>query len=156
MTSVPPQRLLTDALITGSVASLASTAVLSACGHREGGDPYAPTNATSQWIWGKRSICADGASLRYTLPGFLIHHASSIFWAAVYAKWRMRHKVPQASVDLALGAAVAGLACLVDLRLTPERLRPGFEKKLSKGSLALVYGAFGLGLAGAARMFKRG
>ncbi|WP_187363432.1 hypothetical protein [Massilia frigida] len=36
-----------------------------------------------------------------------------------------------------------------------ERLRPGFEKRLSRPSLALVYGAFGLGLAAGALLLRR-
>ncbi|ESJ25561.1 hypothetical protein B551_0203050, partial [Cupriavidus sp. HPC(L)] len=44
------------------------------------------------------------------------------------------------------GLAVAAAACVVDLRLTPKRLTPGFERRLSPWSLALVYVAFGLAL----------
>jgi hypothetical protein len=35
----------------------------------------------------------------------------------------------------------------VDFQLTPERLTPGFEHRLSHRSLAAVYGAFAVGLA---------
>jgi hypothetical protein len=49
--------------------------------------------------------------------------------------------------SVAGGLAVAGVACLVDYKMTPERLQPGFEKRLSSKSLLLVYGVFGLSLA---------
>lgn len=39
------------------------------------------------------------------------------------------------------------MACFVDCKMTPERLRPGYEEHVSKRSLALVYGAFAVGLA---------
>jgi hypothetical protein len=42
---------------------------------------------------------------------------------------------------------VATLACVVDCTVTPPRLTPGYEKRLSRRSLALVYLAFGAGLA---------
>ncbi|MNT44739.1 hypothetical protein D3C72_1812800 [compost metagenome] len=41
---------------------------------------------------------------------------------------------------------MAGLACLVDLKCTPHRLTPGFERRLSPRMLTLVYLAFGLAL----------
>jgi len=46
-------------------------------------------------------------------------------------------------------ALVSTLANIVDFKLTPKRLMPGFERHLSRPSLAMVYTAFGLGLAGA-------
>jgi hypothetical protein len=58
---------------------------------------------------------------------------------------------PSARHVVGAAAAVATLANIVDYKLTPKRLTPGFEKHLSRGSLALVYTAFGLGLVGAAQ-----
>ena len=58
---------------------------------------------------------------------------------------------PSAHHVLGAAAAVATIANIVDYKLTPKRLTPGFEKHLSRGSLALVYTAFGLGLMGAAQ-----
>lgn len=47
-------------------------------------------------------------------------------------------------------ALIAAVANLADFKLTPKRFTPGFERHLSRSSLAVVYGAFGLGLAAAA------
>lgn len=47
---------------------------------------------------------------------------------------------------IATAAVVAAGACLVDLRCTPQRLTPGFERRLTPSSLFLAYTAFGLGL----------
>ncbi len=134
-------------MLSGSIASVASTIVLSLRGQQEEGTAYAPTNATSHWLWGQRAIRRNGPSARYTLVGYAIHHASSTLWAVIYEKWLGQQPVWRSPAPvLAGGTAVAALACFVDYRLTPKRLRPGFEQRLSKGSLVLVYGAFGLAL----------
>lgn len=142
------QEAIRDGTISGGVASLVSTAVLGRRGERENGTPYAPTNAISHWFWGDRAARHDEPSARYTALGYAIHHASSTLWAVLYEKWfgeAAEHgKIGRA---LAGGAAVAGLACFVDYKLTPQRLQPGFEKRLSTPSLFLVYAAFGAGLA---------
>jgi hypothetical protein len=98
------------ALISGSLASLASTAALVALAHVESRRPAAAVNAISHWLYGDESFRHDSPRLRYTLPGYVIHHPM----------------------------------------ITPRRLRPGFEHKLSVPSLAVVYAAFAGGLAFAA------
>ncbi|WP_136417506.1 hypothetical protein [Herbaspirillum sp. ST 5-3] len=137
-----------DGAISGSIASLVSTAVLGGRGQRDTGTPFAPTNAISHWIWGDGAAEHDEPSTRYTGIGYVIHHASSTLWAVIYEKWfgeaAERGEVGRA---VAGGAAVAGLACFVDYNLTPQRLQPGFEKRLSTPSMFLVYASFGMGLA---------
>ncbi len=56
---------------------------------------------------------------------------------------------------LAASAAASAVACFTDYQLTPRRLHPGYEKRLSTPSLALVYGAFALGLAAGAMATRR-
>ena len=137
-----------DGAVSGSVASVLSTAVLGAAGKVETDTPYAPTNAISHWFWGERAAHQDEPSARYTGLGYAIHHASATPWAIVYEKWfgemADRKEVVPA---LAAGAAVAGLACFVDYKLTPQRLQPGFEKRLSTSALFLMYATFGAALA---------
>jgi hypothetical protein len=137
-----------DALVSGTAASLASTLVLSLCAEREKGMPLAPTNATSRWIWGDRAAHQRGPSLRYTAVGYAIHHVSASFWALVYERvFAPRGRHAQTWPTVAAGMSVAAMACFGDYKLTPCRFQPGFEKHLSKTSLALSYGAFGLALA---------
>ena len=57
---------------------------------------------------------------------------------------------PGVASKLASAAAASAVACFVDYKLTPQRLHPGFDVRLSKRSLALVYGAFAIGLAAGA------
>jgi hypothetical protein len=140
-------KALRNSLYSGTIASLASTAALSLLGKGETGSPYAPNNAISHWFWGGRALRQDGASLRYTLTGYAIHHASSTLWAFVYERWLGQRGGRTKTAAAAGGAAVAALACFSDYNLTPPRFRPGFEKRLSTPSLALVYAAFGAGLA---------
>jgi hypothetical protein len=56
---------------------------------------------------------------------------------------------------LLAGLATAAIACAVDFQVARGRLQPGFDKQLSRKSLALVYVAFGVGLAFACRRRKR-
>lgn len=143
-------------LVSGATASLLSTAALAALGKATDGSAYGPTNATSHWLWGDKAARRDGPSLRYTLPGYLIHHASATFWAVLFERLMGRQldrKDPVATLQAA--TAASAVACFVDYQMTPERLKPGYEKRLSRPSLALVYGAFALGLAAGALLNRR-
>jgi hypothetical protein len=142
----------------GALASLLSAAVLAEASRRETGSPFACLNATSHWIWGGEAAGHQSFSLRYTVNGYLIHHAASCFWGVLYERGvgeQMDH-LP-ASAKVAAGLAAAGFACLVDYRVVPRRLSPGFELRLSRRSIAAGYLAFGLGiaLAGMARAERK-
>lgn len=142
------KRAARDATLSGSIASALSTVALVLCGRRETGRHAAATNATSHWIWGARATRMNRPSLRYTGIGYAIHHAASILWATFYERWFgrpcARHDLP---TIVAGSAAVATLAAFVDFELTPQRLTPGFEKRLSRPALFAVYSAFAAGLA---------
>jgi hypothetical protein len=146
-----------DALGSGTTAAVISTLALAMRGKAETGSPVAPINAISHWIWGDRSARRDAPSARYTLVGYLTHHAASIFWALFYERWFGKAKDRgDVATALAGGAAISALACFVDYELTPRRLRPGYEKRLSKPSLAVVYVTFGIGLAVGVLFNRRG
>jgi hypothetical protein len=140
----------------GAASSLASTAALALLGKGEAGSAFAPTNAISHWIWGGQAMRRDSASLRYTLPGYLIHHASATFWSVLFER-ACGEVLDRKKTALTIGVATtaSAVACLVDYRLTPRRLRPGYEQRLSRPALALVYGMFGLGLAAGAMLSRR-
>lgn len=139
---------LRDGALAGSLASLLSTAVLLAAGQRQDAQPTGPVNAISHWVWGDGALSKNGASLRHTALGYLIHHAASLFWSTLHA-WAFsgpRRSVRPAGA-LAQAAATAAVACFVDYRLTPHRLTPGFEHRLTRPQLTGVYACFALGLA---------
>lgn len=133
---------------SGSLASLASTAALALAGACDCRSVFAPVNAVSHWIWKDRAIRQGDASLRYTITGYAIHHAASVFWALLFEGLAIKRREPPEPMEvLRDAAAVSALAAVVDLRCTPERLTPGFQRRLQPAPLASVYVAFGLGLA---------
>lgn len=134
--------------LTGTVASATSALALAACSQGENRSPFSAVNAISHWLWGDKAAHKDQPSLRYTLLGYGIHHASSIFWGVLFERWFRRVLARRrAGAAVMAGTAMAAVACFVDYKMTPRRLHPGFEQRLSTGSLALVYAAFGAGLA---------
>ena len=136
-----------EGLVTGSLASVLSTAYLALAGQRRG-MPAAPTNAVSHWIFGDRSLRQEEPSVTYTVTGYLIHHASSVFWGVLHAKaWGGRPEAKKPVPAIAGAVAVAAVANVVDYQLTPRRLTPGFEHHLGKPEMAKVYACFALGLA---------
>lgn len=143
-------------MVSGTTASLVSTVALGALGKGENNSMFAPTNAISHWLWGDKAALQNQPTMRYTFIGYAIHHASATFWAVLFEKV-MGRRLDSKDVGLTLAAATAAsaVACFADYQLTPRRLHPGYEMRLSKPSLALVYGAFGLGLAAGALLCRR-
>jgi hypothetical protein len=143
-------------LLSGAAASALSTVALASLGKAGTGSAFAPTNAISHWIWGEKAARRDLPSMRYTALGYTIHHLSATFWAVLFERFmgeRLDRLGP--APTLAAATATSAIACFADYQLTPPRLRPGYEKRLSKPSLAVVYGAFAVGLAGGALMSRR-
>jgi len=143
-------------LVSGAASSVVSTAALALLGRGEAGSPYAPTNAVSHWIWGDEAAQHDGFSLKYTITGYVIHHLSATFWSVLFERLageKLDRK--DLRVTLAASAATSAIACFADYKLTPQRLHPGYEKRLSKKSLAGVYAAFAVGLALGAIAIRR-
>jgi hypothetical protein len=143
-------------LVSGAASSVVSTAALALLGRVEAGSAYAPTNAVSHWIWGDEAAEHDGFSLKYTITGYAIHHLSATFWSVLFEKLAgEKLDKNDLRVTLAVSAATSAFACLADYKLTPKRLNPGYEMRLSKKSLAGVYAAFAVGLALGAIALRR-
>lgn len=145
--------ILRAALISGSVASIATTAMLGACGALERRDPVSPSNGPSQWIWGRAAAYARGASLRHTGVGYLIHHATAVMWATLFE--RLRRDRPGAGATIAAAAATSALAYVVDYKVVPQRLQPGFDAHVSRPAVGLFYVAFAAALAAVAWSQRR-
>jgi hypothetical protein len=143
------KRAAKRALVSGTVSSLLSTAALYACGRNEQRAGAGPVGAPSQWLWGRQRAYRKRPSAAQTLAGYAVHHVAATGWSMLYEKW-CGDRPPSVAAGALKAAATAGLACYVDFRLTPLRLRPGYEVQLSKPSLSLVYAAFAMGLAIAA------
>jgi hypothetical protein len=139
------------ALVSGAVASVLSTISLAILGRSELDRTAAPVNGPSQWIWGRHAPFNNRFSWQYTVVGYAIHHIASVFWAILHEKHQEQWDSAGSSRALILPAVVSTAAAyVVDYYVVPKRLSPGFEQRLSKGALIIVYGTFALGLAGGA------
>lgn len=145
--------LLQRAIASGTLANVTSTVALVILGWLENRRPLTPLNGPSQWIWGRSASHRRKNDLRHTLVGFVIHTGCSYLWSLVDAS--LQSGKPRATHDALRSLGVAALANIVDYRLTPKRFQPGFQHHLSRRSLAVVYGAFALGLYLAARLRKQ-
>lgn len=139
---------LREGAVAGTVASVVSTALLAALGKRQAGSAVAPTNAVSHWLWGDESLHAQQPSLRHTLAGYITHHGACIFWATLYS-WLHGHREDAKTLPRAVagGIATSAAAYVVDYKVVPKRLTPGFEHRLSAGGMAATYAALAAGFA---------
>jgi hypothetical protein len=148
---------LREAAVSGTLASLFSSAALALAGSRQAPTPAAPTNATSQWLWGQReALAADRPDLRHTVAGYAIHHFAATFWAVLHA--RLLQDRPEAARPLpalAAAAATSTVAAVVDLKFTPERFTPGFQHRISTPALVATYACFAIGLAAGSLAVRR-
>jgi hypothetical protein len=153
------RQAIRDGLVSGSIAAAVSAAVLAVRGKRESNSPLGPMNAISHWIWGDEAAQHDAPTARYSLLGYAIHNSAAALWATIYEKWfghfAESHVVEHANARIekreiakaiAAGLAVSAAACFVDYKMTPHRLQPGYEMRLSKKSLLIVYAAFGISM----------
>lgn len=143
--------------MAGALAGLASTVVLAWRGRAENGSAIGTINAPSHWIWGEAALKENRPSWRHTGLGSLIHHGSAVMWGVLYSRFvRRRQPAPSPLHEMRDAAAATAVAAVVDLVLTPQRLTPGFERKLSVRGTVLVYSAFAIGLALGSRLALRG
>jgi len=135
--------LLIRTLVSGTAASLATTAALAVLARAEGRHPIQPVNSTSHWFLGDRAGRSRRLDLPHTLGGYATHHAASMFWAAIFEAVR-RHRPNSAPLGHAV--AISALAALVDYGVVPKRLTPGWEKVVTPRSIAIAYAVMALAL----------
>ncbi len=134
----------------GAAASILSAISLAVLGKRELNRSAAPVNGPSQWVWGRHAPFKNGLSLKYTVLGYAIHHAVSVFWAMFHEKLQERFKAKNCTAVIAPASAATATAYVVDFHVAPKRLSPGFQHGLTKRAMFIVYGSFAMGLAGVA------
>jgi hypothetical protein len=145
--SLAPPRAIDHALADGLLAGALSSAILLWRGRTDTRRAFAPINAISHWFWPRQAFHRNEASLKHTATGFALHYASSLLWSTVYG-WLRAHRFRPTPVNAVVdAAAVTVAAAVVDLAVVPERVTPGFEHRLSRPSLTLVYAGFAAGLA---------
>ena len=138
---------LVSALVSGTVAGLASAVALALLAQAEGKCALQPINATSHWLHGEQAAQCDELDATHTLIGFATHYASAVFWALPFEFWRARHHPASAGMLLRGACVTSAVAAAVDYGITPKRFTPGWELVLSKRSLLVTYGVLALGLA---------
>src|SRR5688572_21695507 len=79
-----PRRIAADAVVSGTAASLASAAALMAASASNEGSMAGGLNGPSQWLWGEDEAYTRRWTLRHSGSGYVIHNATSIFWAALH------------------------------------------------------------------------
>jgi hypothetical protein len=136
--------IIERALISGTAASLLSTAALAALARLEGKGVAQPTNSTSHVYWGNEAAAVTDPDLRHSVPGYFVHHASAVFWAMLFETITGDDcSTPKLARNAAAVMATAGL---LDYGLLPERLTPGFERVLSTRSTILAFAGLAAGL----------
>jgi len=141
------KRALCDSLVTGSAASVATTATIALCGARELKNAIAPINAVSHILWGDNAAQQDSTSVKYTLSGLALNAAACFSWTIIYEKLCGESAEENPSAALAGGALVSLLAYVVDYHVVPKRLTPGLEKRLSCKSLIAIYAVLALSMS---------
>jgi len=143
-------RIGLSALVTGTAASVVSTAALALLARGEGKSVFQPTNATSHWLHGDSAALHREPDAAHTLIGYATHHASALFWAVPFEAW-LTARPPRTTSELLRDAcAMSAIAAAIDYGVTPKRLTPGWELVLSKRSMVATFGAMALGLAAGA------
>ena len=150
-----PARILSRAIVSGSVASVTSTLALAAVALAEGKGAAQPLNATSHWLNGDGAAKISGADAGHTLVGLGTHCTATVFWALFFEAWLAARPTRNPAVVVGRAAAIAALAAAVDYTITPKRFTPGWELVLSKRAMALVYAAMAAGFAAAALAPRR-
>ena len=146
---------LSFALVSGTVASAASTVTLALLARSEGQGALQPVNSTSHWLNGEQAASFRGADLAHTVVGYATHHAATLFWAVLFERW-IRARRPVAPLPMLRDAvAMSAFAAAVDYGATPKRFTPGWEFVLSKRSMAVAYVAMAFGLAAGALSTQR-
>jgi len=144
------------AVVTAGIATAVTGALVAYLGKRETGSAAAPINATSHIAWGEESASRDGADVKHTAVGAILHAGAMLMWSLVQEFFAARlDKKHGVATDLLLGGATSAVAYVTDYMVVPKRLTPGFEMRLSKPSLAAIYIALAGSLAAGLILTKR-
>ena len=145
-----------DTVAAGTGAAALTTATILCLGHERDSSMWAPLNAVSHITYGDEAAAHSEFSSKYTYTGAALNTAAVFSWAAMHSgmmRVMPRQDLPSA---IAAGAAVAGVAYVVDYYVVPRRLTPGFEKRLSGRSLFWIFSSLAAGLAAGWAMNRTG
>jgi len=126
----------------GIVAAAATLGVLVGFGAAQGAW-LQPLNAVAHLVVGSRAFVMDEFDPAVTTIALAIHVVSIVLWATLFTVVADRLRGWWVAVA---AAVLAGAAYLVDQRLTPAHLAPGFERTLSTPETIAVYVVFAAAL----------
>lgn len=135
-TDMDKQNWLRSGIITGAAATAATTAAIAAFGQAKEGSAWTPFNAISHMLFGDKAAEVDGFAPKETLSGLGLNAGAVATWGVLYESLTRNVTFP---ASLATGAAASALIWAFDYKVVPERLRPGFEKRLGPESVAVAY-----------------
>jgi hypothetical protein len=132
---------------SGALAAGATAVCAALAGARDSGSAVGPINATSHIAWGESAGNVAVVDTKHTLLGGILHVGACVFWAAFYEKYFARAAERGSAAKALLGGgAVAAAAYVTDYHIVPKRLTPGWEYRVSPGSLAVIYTVLALSL----------
>jgi hypothetical protein len=139
-----PERL-GDAALSGAIASASTAVAAAACGARDSGSGIAAVNAVSHIVWGSDAANVREADVKHTVPALLLNTGATFFWSALY-EGAFGKAAEQGRVAKALlgAGSVAALAYVTDYHVVPKRLTPGWEERVSNGSLGIIFAVLAL------------
>jgi hypothetical protein len=147
-----PFRYLTRALTAAGTATFATTVAAVLLSIKDTEHPAAALNATSHILWGDEAASHDELDLRHTLLGGVLNAGAVGLWAALQSLLPK----PRSAWGIARNAAlISALAYATDYFVVPKRLTPGFEKRLTQGSLLTMYAVLAASLATASVLDPR-
>ena len=141
------RRRIREGLRSGIVGAAATAGALVALG-RAHGAALRPLNAVAHIAIGSRAYFLETLDLLVTPMAIALHVASVALWGVVFSLLSPRLRGPKlypAALAFAAGTWV------IDYRIVPDRLRPGFESGLSGIEIGFVYLVLALSLAWALR-----
>ena len=147
--------MLARVVATGLLASLSSALAAAAFGHANRRHGARPINAIAHIYDGGPPPSRDGLRSRNTMVGMAMHTVASVWWALVFEAFFGAAARRHGAAALAGGAGTTALACLVDYRVVSSRLRPGYERHLSRSQMFFVYSALAAGFVLSARLQRR-
>jgi hypothetical protein len=138
---------LTHSLISGTVASGVSAAVLAVLANAEGKRYVQPMNATSHWLHGEAAGDVNQVDAKHTGTGLATHQGACFFWGLIFEA--LRSTAPDAGPARIVrdAATVSTVAAVVDYGLLPKYLTPGWEGPLPIRSIAGGFAGLALGFA---------
>ena len=122
--------------LTGLVGAATTAAVIAAYGKAKTGDPWTPFNAIAHMLLGEDAAQKNGFVPRETLTGLGLNSAALVTWGVLYEAVAGQIPFPQ---SLLTGAGASAIIYTLDYHILPEKLRPGFEKRLGNEAVIAAY-----------------